>query len=339
VTSVASRVVVVLTGGTIGQRPGTQGSVPDADATVGLVVRSAPDGVDVRCLRAMDRNSPDVSPRDWSTLARIVVTALRDGADGVVILHGTDTMAYTASALAFALQGLDRPVVLTGSMMPGSASDSDAQDNLASAFVVATSPVAGVSVVLGSPDEGVAADVLPPTRLLKVRTSGRAAFRAVGARPLARVVEGRVVDDGDLRPSGDALLATTTVFAETVDLIKITPMTTARRLRRLLAGLDGVVLEGFGAGHVPSDHLGVLRAFDGPVVVSTQVTTDAERLGGYASDQLLLDIPQVVRAGRMTSVTALVKLSWALGQGLDVRETMEMDVVGEHGTDCDRRPT
>ncbi|MBO0821424.1 MAG: asparaginase, partial [Nocardiopsaceae bacterium] len=151
----------MLTGGTIGQRGAAGGAVPDADATAGLAAAHAPDGVLVRTEQVMERNSPDVSPRDWGTLADRVLRGLRQGADGIVILHGTDTLAYTAAALSFALRGVDRPVVLTGSMIPGSAPGSDAPANLRAAYAVAAAPLAGVCVVFGAPGGG--ADILPGT--------------------------------------------------------------------------------------------------------------------------------------------------------------------------------
>lgn len=321
--------LVILTGGTIGQRGGANGAVPDADATTGLVAGNAPDGIDLRTVQAMERNSPDMSPGDWSALAELVAQGFRDGADGAVILHGTDTLAYTAAALSFALRGVDRPVVLTGAMIPGSAPGSDAPANLRAAYAAAASPLPGVCVVFTSPGGG--ADILPGTRVLKVRTAGLAAFSCVGGRTWGRVADGRA----DLAPIPRPTAwqpAASGEFSEDVDLIKITPMTTAARLRSRLQGLAGVVIEAFGAGHVRAPHIEVLRDFDGPVVISTQVLTDGERLGTYASDRTLTDLPQVIRGGSMTSVAALVKLSWAVGHDIDARKIMATELAGEFGT-------
>lgn len=328
-------VMVLLTGGTIGQRGAAGGAVPDADSTVGLVTGNAPAGITLRTVQAMERNSPDMSPGDWTVLAQLVAQGLSDGADGVVILHGTDTLAYTAAALSFALQGVDRPVVLTGSMIPGSAPGSDAAANLRAAYAVAASPLPGVWVVFSSPGAAAGtkagADILRGTRVLKVRTADPAAFSSAAGRPPGRVADGKVDLPSLPRRPARWRPAATARFNEEVDLIKITPMTTSSRLRGQLRGLAGVVIEGFGAGHVRAPHVQVLRDFDGPVVISTQVLTDAERLGTYASDRLLTDLPQVIRGGPMTSVAALVKLSWALGQALDPREIMSTELAGEFG--------
>jgi L-asparaginase/Glu-tRNA(Gln) amidotransferase subunit D len=195
--------------------------------------------------------------------------------------------------------------------------------------------LAGVGVVFGSPRGG--ADILPGTRVLKVRTADPAAFIAVGGQTWGRVADGRVDLVPRPRPAPHSrpaswVPASSGGFSEDVDLIKVTPMTTAERLRRQLRGLAGVVIEGFGAGHVPRPHLEVLGGFAGPVVISTQVLTDAERLGTYASDRLLTGLPQVIEGGAMTSVAALVKLSWALAHNIDARKIMSTELAGEFGT-------
>lgn len=326
-----TEVVVLLTGGTVGQRSAAAGSVPDADSTRALVEACRPDGVSLRVVQAMERNSPDITPGDWTELARSVARGLRDGADGVVVLHGTDTMPYTAAALSFALAGAGRPVVLTGSMVPGNDPGSDAAPNLRSAFAVAArSELAEVCVVFSSPDPDTDADILRGNRAVKHKTAGVDAFRSVGTLPLGHVTRGEVHLTGRARVG----LATKPFtlrpdFSKDVDLLKVTPLTSPGRLSHCLDQLAAVVIEGTGVGHVHADHLDVLAGFPGPVVVTTQVLHDAERLGSYASDRNLTSLWNVIPAGTMTSATALTKLSWTLGQGLDPYEIITRDVAGE----------
>ncbi|WP_324274930.1 asparaginase [Blastococcus brunescens] len=294
-----SGVTVLLTGGTIGQRSSGGVAAPAADATAALVQRVCPAGIELELVRAMQRDSPDIGPAEWEQLAREVARAVRRGADGVVVLHGTDTLAHTAAALALALPGIGVPVVLTGSMRPGSDDDSDAESNLHSAFLVATSPLRGVAVVFTSPDDGATADILRGTRAVKRRTSEAAAFESVGAPLWGRVADDEVRLDRDApRRTAATLPDGECAFSPHVDVVKVSPMTTGDRMRRLLAGLHGVVVEGFGAGHVPRAALDALAAFDGPVVVCSQVSTDHERLGMYASDRRLTDIPRSSLPGR-----------------------------------------
>jgi L-asparaginase/Glu-tRNA(Gln) amidotransferase subunit D len=115
----ALRIAVLMTGGTIGHRSRPQGgAVMDFDPTRLCSEIGIPD-VELTFRELFRKGSMDIVPRDWVTTAAGVHEALRDGAAGVVILHGTDTMQYTAAALSFMLEGLGSPVILTGSMRPG----------------------------------------------------------------------------------------------------------------------------------------------------------------------------------------------------------------------------
>jgi len=323
---------VILTGGTVGQRTDAGVAVPDADSTLTLVETCRPPNVSVRVLQAMRRNSPDITPGDWSQLALAVNECLEEGVQGVVILHGTDTMHYTAAALSFALAGTAVPIVLTGSMSPGNDQNSDALSNLRSAFaVVAQSDLAEVCVVFSSTEQDTIADIIRGNRAMKQRTSAADAFRSVGLSRLGSVTPQRVslTPPARLRPPMPAATSLRPRFSGATDIVKITPMLTAPRLRALLEGLQGVVLEGTGAGHVHADHLEVIADFGRPTVLSTQVLYDAECLGMYASDRALTSLPNVIQGGGMTSATAVVKLSWALGQEFDAYEILPKDIAGE----------
>lgn len=323
-----SEIAVLLTGGTIGQQDRIGGSIPDADATERLVRRCAPAGFRVRVVRVMQRDSPDISPHDWQALAHAADRELASGAQGVVVLHGTDTLAYSAAALYLALPAPTGPVVITGSMWPADAPASDAPRNLASALRVAATTDLGVCVVMGTDHFEGAAAVLDPRSVVKTRTHGDAAFSSIGFPIFGYVQDDTVTITSYPAPvlastpsivgfrevSDESVLST---FDNSVDIVKISPFTDPDRLQGILGGLRGVVIEGYGAGHVPKSHLDVMREFAGPVVLTTQVVTDAERLGSYASDGAILQLPNVIPAGATTSTMALVTLSWALGNGQD----------------------
>jgi L-asparaginase/Glu-tRNA(Gln) amidotransferase subunit D len=186
--------------------------------------------------------------------------------------------------------------------------------------------------------EGAAA-VLDPRTVVKSRTHGDGAFSSIGSPTFGYVQDAAVTITSYPAPvleSTPSVVESREVsdksvlsaFDTAVDIVKISPFTDPDRLQRILAGLRGVVIEGYGAGHVPKSHLDVMREFAGPVVLTTQVITDAERLGSYASDRAILQLPNVIPGGATTSTTALVTLSWALGNGQDpfaqfVRRTCE----------------
>lgn len=319
-----SVVTVLLTGGTIGQRHGQRGSVPDTGTVMDLVRRAAPPGVDVRIRPVMQRNSPDITPQDWENLAATSAHELDSGSLGVVVLHGTDTLAYTAAALHLSLSQPAGPVVVTGSMAPADAPSSDAAINLASAIQVAATTKIGVCVVMGIEGPEDVTAVLDPMRVLKVRTRGSRAFTSAGVPAWGYVQDYDVtLLRGPQLEGAPHPMTVRANFDPKVDVVKISPMTDAARLFRLLADLRGVVIEGYGAGHVSAAHLEVLAGFRGPVVLTTQVASDAERLGAYASDRAILELPNVIPAGSATSVASVVALSWALAQDRDPRSLFE----------------
>ena len=136
-------ILLLTTGGTIASLPGGEGLEPQRSGVMEreleqLRTYSRITVKDVMCL-----DSSNIRPEEWKQLARQIYT-LRGGYDGIVVSHGTDTMAYTASALTFMLPGIDLPVVFTGSQLPLADVLSDGPDNLRTAFAMAASGVPGV---------------------------------------------------------------------------------------------------------------------------------------------------------------------------------------------------
>ncbi|MEO0602060.1 MAG: asparaginase, partial [Myxococcota bacterium] len=138
------RVLILHTGGTLGM----EGSPLQPGSFSAKLLEHVPElellaEVDVRIVCNLD--SSDLGPPQWQALARIISTERVDW-DGFVIIHGTDTMAFTAAALAMTLRGLDRPVILTGAQRPLTAVRTDARRNLADAVAVATQPIPEVAI-------------------------------------------------------------------------------------------------------------------------------------------------------------------------------------------------
>jgi len=325
------RVAVVTTGGTIGQRSGVDGrSSPGADLAP-LIAAARPPGVQVEVIPVLAKGSMDFRPEDWALLAEKVAESLQGGVDGVVVLHGTDTLHYTAAALSFMLAGLSVPVVLTGSMIPGGDPGSDALPNLRDAlYLAAYADVAEVCVVFSEDGERNTGVVIRGTRARKVHSGAIDAFASVGLPPLGRVRGDTVTWAGDVEhlPRGRRELIVAPEVVDDVILVKVTPALRVPGLRRMLSTTRGAVIEGTGVGHVPSDWVEVLAEYRHPVVVSTQTCHGGERLGSYASDQLLLALPNVTPAGSMTPETCLVKLMWSLAHG-DPGALMQADLAGE----------
>ena len=167
------RMLLITTGGTIASVPTGEGLAPDS--TNSLIrdalgaVASADYEIDVFPLFSID--SSNMQPEEWKKIGECVAQKRR-GYDGIVITHGTDTMGYTASALTYMLQGIDVPVVLTGSQLPIAHPLSDGYENLRCAFAMAASGVPGVFVAFDR-------KVMLGARAVKVRTTGVNAFESV----------------------------------------------------------------------------------------------------------------------------------------------------------------
>jgi len=272
--------------------------------------------MDVMCL-----DSSNIRPEEWKTIAACVYEQRR-GFDGVVISHGTDTMAYTASAVTFMLPNIDIPVVFTGSQLPLADILSDGPDNLRTAFAMAASGRPGVFLAFDR-------KVMRGCRAVKVRASGFSAFESVNAR-YAGIVSNRglVLNEQILPPvTGEAQLRTE--ISNSVFLLKLTPGLNPKIFDMLSAlGYKGIVIEAFGLGGInvlskelSSIHRCVEEGIS--VVVTTQCLYDSSDLRVYQVGNKLLELG-VIQGRDMTTEAAMTKLMWALGQGMSPEEIAEL---------------
>ncbi len=284
-------------------------------------------------------DSSDVGPREWTRIARDIGNA-HDDYDGFLVVHGTDTMAYTASALSFLLRGLGKPVLVTGSQIPLSETRNDALDNLLTALLLIgrfSDRLAEVCVFFDN-------QLLRGNRTTKMHTEGFAAFASPDYPPLGRVGIDFELDEHLLRPLPDSargLKVAAIDPAVTVGAFRLFPGLHTRFLEALLAPpVQGLVLECFGAGNAPRDPklLAALReARDrGVVVVAVpQPLYGSADLELYANGRALLEAG-VVCGRDMTVEAALTKLFYLYSLGLDpaaVRSRIRLDLRGELSED------
>ena len=322
------KVIVLTTGGTIGHRSERSGvAVMDFNpAGLAEMMERALPGIELEFRDVIRKGSMDIGPDDWIVIATAVADAVASEPDGVVITHGTDTMHYTAAALAFMLRDLPVPVAMTGSMIPGGDPNSDSMPNLRDAIAVAArAEFAEVCVVF-------AGAIVRGCRARKVHSHAIDAFISVNAPLIGAVEGGRIVigDTGAKSRSTSALRLVTPLDTNVV-LVKLTPNMTPAALTRQLQGASGAVLEGTGVGHIRTDLQPTLVAFGKPVVIATQTVQGGEKLGAYDADRAILSIPNIILGGDMSSDTALVKLMWALPQGGDIKALMRTNIAGEIG--------
>ena len=315
------KILLLTTGGTIASMPGGEGLEPHRSDVMERELsqlRTYYD-IDVRDLLCLD--SSNIRLEEWQLIAQAIFSQ-RTGYDGVVVSHGTDTMAYTASALTFMLRSIDIPVVFTGSQLPLSDVLSDGPDNLRTAFAMACSGQPGVFLAFDR-------KVMLGCRAVKVRASGFSAFESVNARYAARVSNlGLVVDPRVIPPvKGEPRLCPE--ISGDVFLLKLTPGLKPAVFDMLTAmGYKGIVIEAFGLGGINVLHRGlkgIRRAVeDGvSVVVTTQCLYDSSDLRVYQVGNKLLELG-VIQARDMTTEAALTKLMWAIGQGMNQQEIAEL---------------
>lgn len=279
--------------------------------------------LDTRLLFQMD--SANMQPADWLTLARAVHDELPNY-DGIVIVHGTDTMAYTASALALLLGPLPKPVVLTGSQKPLADVRTDARQNLVDAALVATLPVPEVSIVMHS-------RALRGARATKKDAWGFDAFDSPHLAPLVEL--GLDMEVGPhVRPRGE-LLPFDARLERRVLAVRVFPGLDPALVRGAVrAGMKGLVLEGYGTGNVPRSLVPALeeaRKNDVPVVVVSQCLRGFVDLERYEGGVLAAEAG-AISAKDMTVEAAVAKLMVGLarhGTGDALRAYFASSAVGE----------
>ena len=323
------KILLLTTGGTIASVPGGEGLEPHRSGVMERELEQLRTYYDITVQDVMCLDSSNMTPEEWQLIARHVFEN-RAGFDGIVISHGTDTMAYSASAVTFMLPDIDLPVVFTGSQLPLADMLSDGPDNLRTAFAMAASGHPGVFLAFDR-------KVMLGCRAVKVRASGFSAFESVNARYAAQVSNRGLVVDPEILPrrTGEPKLCPD--ISRNVFLLKLTPGLNPAVFDMLAAmGYKGIVIEAFGLGGVnvlQKGLRGIRRAVeDGiSVVVTTQCLYDSSDLRVYQVGNKLLELG-VIQGRDMTSEAAMTKLMWAVGQGMDqsqIAKLFEKNLAGE----------
>ncbi|WP_122690499.1 asparaginase [Pseudomonas viridiflava] len=324
----AQRVMVLYTGGTIGMQASANGLAPASgfEARMAGQLAELPELVVPQWrFREMSPliDSANMTPAYWLRLREAVIEAVDvQGCDAVLVLHGTDTLAYSAAALGFQLLGLDAPVVFTGSMLPAGVPDSDAWENVNGALLALGNGLApGVHLYFHG-------ELMDPTRCAKIRSFGRNPFA-----PLQRSRGGHAAVS-----LPDALDYRQPRTMASVAVLPLFPGIGAAQLNGLIdSGIQGLVLECFGNGTGPSDDpqfiasLEDARARGVCVVAITQCHEGGVELDVYEAGSRLRGAG-VLSGGGMTREAALGKLHALLGADLtteEVRRLIELDLCGE----------
>ena len=281
--------------------------------------------------------SGNMKPEYWVKSAMSIADEINDGAYGVVVAHGTDTMHYTSAALSFMLD-TPVPVVLTGAQRSSDSSSSDARLNLLNSVTAAKSDIAEVMVCMHATENDTYCNLHRGTKVRKMHTTRKDTFRSINTSPLAQVQNGRIeILDKKLkykkRSSNEVELHD--AVESNVAFIKSYPGISGELIDyHIDKGYKGIVLEGTGLGHCPEEIIpSINRARDSeiPVVMASQCLYGKVNMNVDSTGRKLITAG-VISAGDMLPETAYVKLCWALGQTDEIEEvekTMQTNIAGE----------
>ncbi len=333
------KISILSTGGTIASKIDYRTGAVTSQFSANDVLSAIPELEEManyNCRMIYSILSENMRPSYWVELARAVYEEIKNGADGVIITHGTDTMMYTAAALSFMID-TPVPIVLVGSQRSADRPSSDNAMNAICAAKVATSDIAEVCVVMHGSTSDDFCYIHRGTKVRKMHTSRRDAFQSINARPIGRVEypsrEIKMVSSFVKR--GEKKLAIHEKLESKCALIKyVTGASNESLLFHSGSGYRGIVIEGTGLGHVSTEWIPLIKTVTDagiPVVITSQC------INGRVCDRVYDTGRDILKAGAiesedMLSEVALVKLMWVLGQTQDietVKAMMHTNIAGE----------
>lgn len=318
------KILVLATGGTIASTHSNEGLVPGLSIhEIIRMVTGLSDHYDITAKDILNLDSSNIQPEEWQFIAQSIFQEYGNY-DGIVVTHGTDTMAYTASVLSYMLHGIHIPVVFTGSQLPVTHPLTDALDNLRCALAFCATGIGGIYVAFHR-------KIIFGCRAVKVRTTGFDAFESVNCPPVATIdSEGLKINYNILPRMISNQFDLRDQICTDVFLIKLTPGFQPQIFDMLLdMDYKGVVIEAFGAGGMHFIHRDVISKLESiverniPVIVSSQCLYERSDLSIYQAGKKALK-SGVIPAYDMTTEAAMTKLIWALGQTSDMNEIRKL---------------
>lgn len=313
------KILMIATGGTIASRRTEAGMTPRL--TTAELLQTVPE-VNTFCsvdaIQLFNLDSTHIRTDHWLAMARTI----EDGYpryDGFVVCHGTDTMAYTASALSYLIQNSPKPIVITGSQKPIDMENTDARINLTDSFRFACHERAhDVAIVFDG-------KVIAGTRAKKERSKSYNAFSSINFPNIAMIQDDRIVFYIDDKPDKPLIPSFFNHLDPRVFLLKLLPGLDASVLSYLEKDYDALIIESFGVGGLPDypDQMGFTTAVKqwadrGKIVVmATQVTQEGSDMRIYAVGRSLKNQFRMIETYDMTLESAVTKLMWILAQTRD----------------------
>ena len=335
------KVIILSTGGTIASRVDYRtGAVRSALSARDLygVVPELSDIARIETEIVFSLYSENITQNHWSDLAKTIEKHIHQGVKGVIVAHGTDTMAYTAAALSFAIQNLPVPVILVGAQRSSDRPSSDAALNLIGAVQAASNgPFAEVTIAMHENLSDDAIIINRGTKVRKCHTSRRDTFKPVNTSPIAKVQNNKIemLTNDYIKRDNQKKIKIKPIFSKKVALVKFYPGFDSKIIDWYIStGTKGIILEGTGLGHVSKYCFdSISNAIKNNVIVglTSQCIWGRVNMNVYDTGRDLLNMG-VIPLEDMFPETALVKLMWVLGQTNQVdkaKKLLKSNIVGE----------
>lgn len=318
-------ILMISTGGTIASSQCGAGLAP-AITSEGLLAQvPAVSGIcSVEALQLMNLDSTNIGPEHWLMISRAIEENYGKY-DGFVITHGTDTMAYTAAALSYLIQDSPKPIVLTGAQKPIALEDTDARQNLLSAFVYASDDLSrDVTIVFDG-------KVIIGTRARKERTKSYNAFASVDYPEIAVIRDGKLIRYIVPAAAGSDAPRFYNSLSSRVLPVTLIPGMKAGVLDKVKSEFDAVIFRSFGSGGLPGGLEGefadAVRAWldaGKTIVMMTQVPYEGSDMSVYQVGRSVKESLPIIEAHDMTMEAVVTKLMWILGMTKDPDRVREL---------------
>lgn len=326
-----SKILILVCGGTITMEKKSDGSLaPLAKEKIVDFLKQLEPSIfhemhtEIRTLFHQD--SSNMTPEIWNHIASEIYETY-DAFDGFVVIHGTDTMAYTASALSFALQNIGKPVILTGAQIPGIYHPSDAGSNFAHAMRLATQDVSGVFILFGY-------SIFRGTRATKISYIHLEGFMSIGEPPLGRIGE-KMTLGSQVDKRHNERLFLQMGFDTRIQVVNLFPgLLLEPYIPFLGKEIQGMVLIGYGTGNLSDSYLPWLALAQEkkvPVLIRTQCIQETTEMSTYELGKKALGYG-VIETLDMSLESTVTKLMWALDKKVpysNMKDVIQKSLAGE----------